>query len=840
MKSILFSLNFKLLFVVFSMLPGFQESNAQTHLYGLTAIGGTDGFGAVFHFTPSTNNQIVDYSFPDSTSGWYPMYSQLTDGGNGKLYGMTWAGGSSNQGVIFEWDPDVNEYTKKIDFNGSNNGGLPVGSLIYNGGKFYGMTSRGGASGVGVIFEWDPVTNIYTKRIDFDGENGYYPNGSLTFNDGKFFGMTELGGVNFMGVIFEWDPVSNVCVKKIEFNGNDNGSSPRGNLTLSDGKFYGMTPYGGEVNFGIIFEWDPVTNICIKKIDFDYQNGANPYGSLTLRNGKIYGMTSYGGNNSRGIIFEWDRSTNSFISQISFGEANNGSYPYGSLTVKEDKIYGMTSSGGLNTSGVIFEWEPVTNIYTKKIDFNSLEMGNFPLGSLALKGEKFYGTTTAGGLNGVGVIFEWDPTTNNYTKKMDFSFTDNNGYSPSGSLILKEGKFYGLTQSGGTNELGTIFEWDPYTNLYIKKIDFNGNDKGRTPFGVSLTLCGSKFYGITNDGGANDVGVLFEWDPLTNIYTKKIDFNGAGNGSLPCGSLVLCRDRLYGMTKAGGINDLGILFEWDPVSNILTKKIELDGTDKGSSPNGSLALYGSKLYGMTTQGGVSGSGIIFDFDPATNIFTKTFDFNGLNGSWPYFTYLVEYPVAAPIYKTVILNSIFPEGLYNGNGALCKAQDQDGDHFPGTIADQITVELHDGNDYTNIIHTTNNLNFSTTGLSILAVPANLNGSYYLTIKYRNCIEITTASPVSFAGATVTYNFDNASKVFGGKLRQMTDGYWVMYGGDINQDGFINATDLNLVNNVSNDFTVGYLPADVNGDGIIDANDMIIVDNNASKFVTKVTP
>ena len=44
-------------------------------------------------------------------------------------------------------------------------GSAPTGSLCLFGSKFYGMTNQGGSANKGVIFEWDPVTNIYTKKI---------------------------------------------------------------------------------------------------------------------------------------------------------------------------------------------------------------------------------------------------------------------------------------------------------------------------------------------------------------------------------------------------------------------------------------------------------------------------------------------------------------------------------------------------------------------------------------------------------------------------------------------------------------------------------------------------
>ena len=81
------------------------------------------------------------------------------------------------------------------------------------------------------------------------------------------------------------------------------------------------------------------------------------------------------------------------------------------------------------------------------------------------------------------------------------------------------------------------------------------------------------------------------------MYTKKYDFTGAG-GSNPYGSLVANNAKFYGMTYSGGVNDKGVIFEWNPATNAYTKKYDFDGTN-GSNPYGDLALKGGKFYGMT-------------------------------------------------------------------------------------------------------------------------------------------------------------------------------------------------------------------------------------------------
>ncbi len=612
----------------FSVMVSAQGIN---QLWGITQAGGTDGLGVMFSTNSVGNNFQLRNQFYYTSPGFRPRYTVPIEY-NGKFYGMTRQGGANNGGVIFEWDPTTNVYTKKINFNYAG-GWFPLGSLILNGGRFYGMTLEGGAVNGGVIFEWDPATNIYTKKIDLSFANGSAPYGSLALSGGKFYGMTYDGGANNYGVIFEWDPVTNIYTKKIDLS-IPGGIRPYGSLTLNAGKFYGMTSEGGANSIGVIFEWNPVTNVYTKRIDLTTANGSFPQGNNLIFSGsKFYGMTSYGGSNGQGVIFEWDPVSNVYTKKIDL-TTTNGSRPYGDLTFAGSKFYGMTREGGgtAANAGTIFEWDPTTNIYTKKNVFN-ITNGSGPYGSLVLSGALIYGMTYEGGNASGGVIFEWDPATNIYTKRVDLN-SGSNGMTPYCSLTMNGEKLYGLTNRGGNNNAGVIFEWDLSTSTYTKKLDLDFAG-GSSPENGNLTLYGTNFYGMMPTGGTNLGGVIFEWNPATNIYTKKIEFTtNSLNGSSPKGGLTLNGGKFYGMTYTGGTNSVGVIFEWDPATNIYTKKIDL-GNANGSLPYGNLTYSGGKFYGMTHQGGANNNGVIFEWDNVTNVYTKKYDFTSAGGRSPY-------------------------------------------------------------------------------------------------------------------------------------------------------------------------------------------------------------
>ncbi|MES2514197.1 MAG: choice-of-anchor tandem repeat GloVer-containing protein, partial [Bacteroidota bacterium] len=293
----------KKLIVIINFLFICLHIDAQTELWGMTIGGGQYGAGTIFKTDGSGNNLTVEHSFY-CIEGANPGRTKLIQATDGMLYGTTTGGGSKNLGTIYQFDPGSNVYTKKHEFTLTANGKSPIGSLLQaTDGKLYGVASGGtvtpGAGIYGVLYQYDLITNTYAKKIDFGPAMGSLPTGSLLqYADGNIYGMTAGGGVNNFGVIFQYNPVSGIYTKKIDFDGVLNGRSPKGELMqAADGKLYGMTALGGVNNKGIIFQYDPITNVIIKKFDFDgTANGSTPYATLTqATNGMLYGMTYEGG-----------------------------------------------------------------------------------------------------------------------------------------------------------------------------------------------------------------------------------------------------------------------------------------------------------------------------------------------------------------------------------------------------------------------------------------------------------------------------------------------------------------------------------------------------------------
>jgi uncharacterized repeat protein (TIGR03803 family) len=637
-----------------------QASNGK--MYGLTSRGGVNNLGVLYEYDPILNTLINKIDFDGSLKGKWPKGS-LFEANNGKLYGMTSLGGTSDAGVIFEYDIMLNTLIKAHDFNFTG-GGYPAGNLTQaNNGELYGLAQSGGANNDGVLFSYNIVTSTYIKRADFNEvTSGKYPKGGLLeASDGMLYGMTEFGGVNGDGVLFYYDIISDTIIKKINFDGANTGRNPYGDLIEdSIGKLYGLTSSGGTNYDGALFEYNISTSTLIKKKNFDWNStGGRPYGTLLKSsNGKLYGVAKDGGLNNVGTLFEYNTTTDSLIKRVDLGNSINGSAPQGSLfEASNGKLYGMTNQGGKYNKGVLFEFNRNTRSLTVLLDFDGVNNGSNPSGSLmqAFNGD-LYGLTASGGANSYGVLFSYNTTTNTYLKRFDFSSVLNCG-SPQGNLIeASNGLFYGLAASGGVNYKGALFEYNTVTDTLIVKIDFNGAGNGSLPRGSLLEASNGKLYGITRQGGANDKGMLFEYNIVANSLINKVDFNGAVNGLLPTAGLIEASNgKLYGMTPSGGANSKGVLYTYNTVTDTLIVKINFDGINGSNSAGSLIESSNDRLYGGA-YGGTSSSGVLFEYNTVTDTLIKTLDFNSTNGAYPNYGHLIEIMSCVKTYSNLTVSN----------------------------------------------------------------------------------------------------------------------------------------------------------------------------------------
>jgi uncharacterized repeat protein (TIGR03803 family) len=342
--------------------------DAKGNLYGTTLNDGAFASGTVFKVSPAGNERVL-YSFTGiNGDGAFPFFGSLVRDSTGNLYGTTESGGIFDQscpfgcGIVFKVDASGNE-TVLYRFTGtSEDGTQPWFGLVRNStGTLYGSIPFGGTFGGGSIFKITPAGNE-AVLYDFEGSNdGGFPEGSLLLDaKGDVYGTTSSGGSSFEeGTVFKVAANGKETVLYSFTGGTDGGDPGAGLIRDPAGNLYGTTQVGGTAGFGTVFKLNLHGQETVVYSFTGGADGAAPFGGSLVRDsaGNLYGVTSAGGDSGFGVVFEIDTTGTETVLHSFSG--TDGKIPYGTLALdKSGNLYGTTYEGGAYGGGVVFKIAP--------------------------------------------------------------------------------------------------------------------------------------------------------------------------------------------------------------------------------------------------------------------------------------------------------------------------------------------------------------------------------------------------------------------------------------------------------------------------------------------------
>ena len=186
-------------------------------------------------------------------------------------------------------------------------------------------------------------------------------------------------------------------------------------------------------------------------------------------------------------------------------------------------------------------------------------------------------------------------------------------------------------------------------------------------------------------------------------------------------------------------------------------------------------------------------------------------------------------------------SLFLQGLNLGSGKMIASPKAANVNGLSNVADTVVVELHSSVTPFNTVYSNKSV-INTEGNGNFKFPSSIIGnSYYVVVKHRNSIETWSANPVQFSSNYTSYDFTiNSNKAFGNNLINDGTGRFMMYTGDINQDGAVDFNDYPLIDISSNNGDLGYFATDLNGDASVDFNDYPTLDINSANGVLTIKP
>jgi uncharacterized repeat protein (TIGR03803 family) len=165
---------------------------------------GTTGQGTVFRVSRDGSSFSTIYDFRDNPTqqdGYCPT-AGLVQGNDGMLYGVTSAGGggsnTSISGTLFRLDTGGGNFQVMHPFDKPNGNSPQSTPLLHTNGKIYGMTNAGG-SGYGVLYSLDAGLQPFARLVGpFSG-----PVGTVLNVLGQ--GFNSATGVSIGGLALTWN-----------------------------------------------------------------------------------------------------------------------------------------------------------------------------------------------------------------------------------------------------------------------------------------------------------------------------------------------------------------------------------------------------------------------------------------------------------------------------------------------------------------------------------------------------------------------------------------------------------------------------------------------------------
>jgi uncharacterized repeat protein (TIGR03803 family) len=337
------------------------------NFYGTAVVSsegaGNDGGGTVFSLTPAGDFKLL-YQFVPGPQNNYANGNGpglLVQGPDGKLYGITGAGGSHNDGVVFRLNMDgsgfqvIHSFCSKVN---CKDGVVPSSLLVGADGNLYGTTIGGGAGhtgtcaggGCGAIFSVTPSTGAYKVVFSFTNaaKQGYEPTSLMLGPGGSLYGLS--------GPLFEFTPSPKkfkVAAKFPLVNGLPAIGFPE--VVGPNGNIYGLYLVAGTAGIGV-FEFEvngkKGQNVQVFPFYNSIDGGGFAETAILGSDGNMW-LCDMNGSAGYGDILSLSLSNGTLLQSFTpfSTSAAVGAYPIQIIQANDGTLWGTTSEYGDSPAG---------------------------------------------------------------------------------------------------------------------------------------------------------------------------------------------------------------------------------------------------------------------------------------------------------------------------------------------------------------------------------------------------------------------------------------------------------------------------------------------------------
>ncbi len=742
--------------------------------------------GSQFGYSVSIAGDVNGDGYADVIVG-APYYDNgQTDEGRAYVYHGSLSGLSASPDWTKEFNEDSANFGYAVstagDVNGDGYSDVIVSANLWDGANYTDQgrvwVFNGSSTGLSTSASWD--------------DNSQQDNAQLGSS------VSTAGDVN-------GDGFSDIIVGADNYN---SGQSGEGKVFVYYGSTSGLTAnpvwtaegnqanagFGNSVSTGDV-NGDGISDIMVGA--YNYDNGHADEGAVFIYHGSLSGLLL-----THNIMLESDQAN------AQFG-------------------YSVSTAGDVNADS-FFDIVVGANLYDNgESNEGRAYIYNGSASGISASPSRTLEINQAGAQFGKSVCTAGDVNGDGYSDVIISSPEYDNGQSNEGRVYLYYGSPNGIPASSAW-----FYEPNQANTNFGSSISTAGDVNGD---GYSDIIIGSP---LQNNGDI-DEGLIFAFygNLATNKRAQLRQFN-SGTSNVVCsgnntGTDGGVRLRIYANSPFGRA-DGTIAFERRRTGTAYSGTVITNSTEY----NNSGSFEDLTLNGKNVNYDISGLNSTFEYrwrarvkyDLSNNPYQKF-------GPWKYFSNYIPIPAGdfRPRVNTLsapgLTLNAFIQGFYDPSSNTA-------------VRDTVTVYVRDFvSPYAVLDSARFYMSASGSATTTFSNPMILNGAmYFLQLKHRNSIETWNTGSV-FVNGSQTYDFtQSASAAYGSNQIQVDTSpvKFALFGGDVNQDGTVDATDVALIDNDAANFVGGYVVTDLTGDDFVDGTDFAIADNNATNFVSVIRP
>ena len=193
-------------------------------------------------------------------------------------------------------------------------------------------------------------------------------------------------------------------------------------------------------------------------------------------------------------------------------------------------------------------------------------------------------------------------------------------------ISLDQSILIGIASYEGANDSGVIFEYDLQKSKYKVLYNLSEKETGKESKGILSLSDNGEILGLLSKGGLYGCGTAFSYSTKKKEFKTIMHFDKKKGYDFNNGFIFLNQTSVIGVSTEGGQSTrYGNIFTINLKDQSYKQLINFQSSADGRKPIGNLLLFEGYVYGVTAEGGKNDAGTIYRISVKDNKFEKLID-----------------------------------------------------------------------------------------------------------------------------------------------------------------------------------------------------------------------